>query len=343
MEYNRLGKSGLYISKLCLGTASFGNGISTGAHDWGVVDEKNAFRIMDFAVEHGINFFDTANVYGSKDASGLSETIIGRWFALGNRRRERVVLSTKVGRTFAVGHIDGPNNREGLSLYKIRRHLEASLKRLQTEKIELYTMHKRDQETSWDEIWEAFEGLVRDGKIDYVGASNHDAWELAKAQETAKKRNYMGLVSEQHFYTPLNRMAELEMLPMAMDYGIGITVYSPLCRGLLGIDMNEPEKHPRNAEANGHFNYITPQLHAFTKLCGEIGASTANAALAWELSHPAVNSVIVAPNTCEDLAELLHSVKVVLTSDVMAKMDEIFPPVSEFNPYVPHGIRAGHL
>lgn len=344
MKYNRLGKSGLYVSKLCLGTASFGNGTTTGAHDWGVIDEKNAFRIMDYALDQGINFFDTANVYGSKDTIGLSEQIIGRWFQLGNQRRERVVLATKVGRAFSASpQVDGPNNREGLSLYKIRRHIEESLRRLKTEKIELYQMHKRDQETGWDEIWEAFEGLVREGKIDYVGASNHDAWELAKAQEAAQKRNFMGLVSEQHFYTPLNRMAELEMLPMALDYGIGITVYSPLSRGLLGIDMDCPDKHPRSAEAEYHFNYIKEQLREYSQLCRELGESPANVTLAWELAHPAVKSVIIAPNTCEDLAELLRSLEVVFTDQIMDKMDEIFPPVSEFNPYVPHGVRAGHL
>lgn len=343
MKYNRLGKSGLYVSKICLGTAGFGLGRSQGARDWGLVNEKTAHNIMDFALDVGINFFDTANVYGSKNMRGMSEEIIGRWFKLGNNRREKVVLNTKVGRDLGEAHVDGPNNREGLSLYKIRRHVEDSLKRLQTEKIEVYTMHKRDQETAWDEVWEAFEGLVRQGKIDYTGASNHDAWELAKAQESAKRRNFMGLVSEQHFYTPLNRFAELEMLPMALDYGIGITVYSPLCRGLLGIDMDNPNKHHRNAEADYHFEHIKDQLTAYTKLCKEIGHSTANVTLAWELAHPAVNTVIVAPNTVEDLKELLQCVKITLNKEILEKIDEIFPPVSEFNPYVPHGIRAGHL
>jgi len=343
MKYERLGKSGMYVSKLCLGTASFGKGISTGARDWGLINEKDAHKMMDFAVDNGINFFDTANVYGSKDARGMSEEIIGRWFKLGGGRREKVILNTKVGRDLGPGHIDGPNNREGLSLYKIRRHIEDSLRRLQTDKIEVYTMHKRDQLTSWDETWEAFECLVRQGKIDYVGASNHDAWELVKAQETAKRRNFMGLVSEQHFYTPLNRMAELEMLPMAKEYGIGITVYSPLCRGLLGIDMNNPNKHHRNGEADYHFEYIQDQLWKYTKLCQEIGESPANVTVAWELANDAVSSVIIAPNTIDDLKELFSSLDVILTPDIMDEIDKIFPPVGEFNPYVPHGIRAGHL
>jgi aryl-alcohol dehydrogenase-like predicted oxidoreductase len=176
MKYTRLGHSGLWVSKICLGTANFGSGTSTGFHDWGVVNEKEAFRIMDFALDAGINFFDTANVYGGLDCRGMSEEIIGRWFKTGGQRREKTVLATKVGRLFEKDTVDGPNNREGLSLYKIRRHLDASLKRLQTEKIELYQMHKHDPGTSWDEIWEAFEGAVRSGKVDYIGASNHDAW-----------------------------------------------------------------------------------------------------------------------------------------------------------------------
>ena len=344
MKYNRLGNSGLYVSKICLGTASFGLGQSSGARDWGLVDEKTAYGIMDFALENGINFFDTANVYGSKNKRGMSEEIIGRWFKLGNGRRERVVLNTKMGRDFGEEYIlDGPNNREGLSLYKIRRHIEDSLKRLQTDKVEIYTMHKRDQLTSWDEVWEAFEGLVRQGKVDYIGASNHDAWELAKAQEVAKRRGFMGLVSEQHFYTPLNRFAELEMLPMALSYGIGITVYSPLCRGLLGIDTDNPNKHHRNAEADYHYEHIKDKLAAYTKLCKEIGHSNANVTLAWELAHPAVNTVIVAPNSIADLQEMLGCVDIVLTEDVLKEIDKIFPPVSEFNPYVQHGVRAGHL
>ena len=335
MKYNRLGKSGLWVSKLCLGTASFGMGSTTGFHDWGVVEEKDAFRIMDTAMEHGIIFFDTANVYGGLACRGISEEIIGRWFKTGGGRREKIVLGTKVGRLFEKDTIDGPNNREGLSIYKIRRHVEASLKRLQTEKIELYTMHKHDPETSWDEIWEAFEGLVRQGKVDYIGASNHDAWEIVNAQAVAKRRNFMGLVSEQHLYTPLNRMAEHEMLPMALNQGIGITIFSPLFRGVLGIDMREPEKYTLSAEAEFHFQYLKDRLSKFTDLCAEIGEKPANVTIAWELRNPAVSSVIIAPNTTEDLEDLLRSLEITLDESVLKRMDEIFPPLRELNPYVP--------
>jgi Predicted oxidoreductases (related to aryl-alcohol dehydrogenases) len=334
MEYNRLGKSGLWVSKLCLGTASFGKGSTKGFHDWGVVEEKTAFKIMDTAMERGINFFDTANVYGGLDCRGMSEEIIGRWFKTGGLRREKTVLATKVGRLFEMDTTDGPNNREGLSIYKIRRHLEASLKRLQVEKVELYNMHKHDPETSWDEIWEAFEGVVREGKVDYIGSSNHDAWEIVKAQAAAKRRNFMGLISEQHLYTPLNRLAEHEMLPMALSEGIGITVFSPLFRGILGIDMRHPKNYKLSAEAEFHFKYLQNQLKEFTKLCCDIGETPANVTLAWEMRHLAVNSIIIAPNTVEDLENLFRSFEIILDETVLKRMDEIFPPLEELNPYV---------
>lgn len=333
MEYTQLGRSGLWVSKLCLGTANFGPGTTTGFHDWGVVTEKEAFRIMDFALENGINFFDTANVYGGLDCRGMSEEIIGRWFKTGGLRRERTVLATKVGRLFEKDQVDGPNNREGLSIYKIRRHLEASLRRLQTDKVELYQMHKHDPHTSWDEIWEAFEGAVRSGKVDYIGASNHDAWELVNAQAAAQRRGFMGLISEQHLYTPLNRLAEHELFPMALDQGIGITLFSPLFRGALGIDMLRPDQRPKNAESQRHFEALHEPLTAFSRLCHEIGETPANVTLAWELRQTAVSSIIVAPCCVEDLRELFRSLEITLEETVLRQMDEIFPPLLEHNPY----------
>lgn len=334
MQYTRLGRSGLWVSKLCLGTANFGKGSTTGFHDWGVVDEKQAFRIMDCAHEYGINFFDTANVYGGLDCRGMSEEIIGRWFKTGGLRREKTVLATKVGRMFEMDETDGPNNREGLSIYKIRRHLEASLKRLQTEKVELYNMHKHDPDTGWDEIWEAFECAVRHGKTDYIGTSNHDAWEIVKAQSCTRQRGFMGLVSEQHLYTPFNRLAEHELFPMAIDQGIGITIFSPLFRGALGVDMLDPSRRPMNPESERHCEKLREPLTAFSKLCRELGETPANVTLAWELRQPAVSSIIVAPNTPEDLKEMLRALEISLDDSVLRRMDEIFPPLLEKNPYI---------
>lgn len=333
MKYCRLGRSGLQVSKICLGTANFGTGTSKGFGDWGVVGEKEAYKIMDFALDNGITFFDTANVYGGLENRGLTETIIGNWFKLGGNRREKVVLGTKVGRIFERSDLDGPNNVEGLSLYKIRRHVEASLKRLQTDHIELIQMHKTDPITSWDEIWEAFEGLVRGGKVDYVGSSNHDAWQIMKAQETARRRNYMGIVNEQHLYTPLCRLAEHELLPMARDQGIGITVFSPLLRGFFGIDAFHPEKREMNAESKRMFELYRKEAEAFSKLCREIGETEANVTLAWELSHPEITSVIVAPTCIDDLQSLFRCVDITLEEEVLKKIDAIFPQVQDVNPY----------
>lgn len=333
MKYCRLGRTGLYVSKICLGTANFGTGKSSGAGDWGVVDEKGSFRIMDYALECGINFFDTANVYGGIEHRGLTESIIGKWFAQGNGRREKVVLGTKVGRIFEKSDLDGPNNVEGLSLYKIRRHVEASLKRLNTDHVELIQMHKPDPATGWDEIWEAFEGLVRSGKVDYVGTSNHDAWQIMKAQECARKRGFMGVVNEQHLYTPLTRNPELELLPMVKDQGIGITIFSPLFRGLLGVDAFHPEKRTMNAESERLFERYRTQAEKYSRLCRELGESEANVTFAWELSRPEITSVITAPTCVEDLSSILKSVDLVLQEDVLKRIDEIFPPTIEASPY----------
>jgi len=333
MKYTRLGRSGLFVSKLCLGCANFGTGTSSGYHDWGVVTEKEAFSIMDCALDLGINFFDTANVYGPLAQRGMSEEIIGRWFKLGGKRRERTVLGTKVGRLYEKDLVDGPNNRIGYSIYKIRRHLEASLRRLQTEKIELYQMHQRDPVTGWDEIWEAFEGTVREGKVDYIGSSQHHAWEIVKAQAVAKERKFMGLVNEQHLYTPFNRLAEHELFPMALDQGIGITLYSPLFRGALGIDMLNPGKRPMSAESRHSYEQLREPLTLFSKFCHELGESPANVTLAWELRQPAVTAVIIAPNSTEDLKELLRCLEINLDEAALKRMDEIFPPLLEENPY----------
>lgn len=334
MKYNRLGRTGMYVSKICLGTANFGTGKSSGTGDWGVVCEADAYKIMDYALENGINFFDTANVYGGKESRGLTETIIGNWFQTGGNRREKVVLGTKVGRIFERSDLDGPNNVEGLSIYKIRRHVESSLRRLQTDHIELIQMHKYDPVTGWDEIWEGFEGLVRSGKVDYVGSSNHDAWQIMKAQEAARKRNFVGIVNEQHLYTPLSRGPERELFAMAADQGVGITIFSPLFRGLLGVDAFDLSKREMNAESRKLYSRYQKEAKAFSMLCREIGETEANVTLAWELSRPEVTSVIVAPACMEDLTSLLRCVEITLGEDVFRRMDEIYPLQQDASPYV---------
>src|SRR5690606_32021223 len=191
--------------------------------------EPDSYAIMDRALEHGINFFDTANVYGWKLGEGVTEQIIGRWFAQGGGRRDKVVLATKVYGRMS----DWPNDR-GLSARHIIQACEASLRRLQTDWIDLYQMHHIDRSTPWEEIWQAMEVLVTQGKIRYVGSSNFAGWHLVQAQEAANRRHFLGLVSEQCIYNLLTRHVELEVIPAAQAYGIGIIPWSPLQGGLLG-------------------------------------------------------------------------------------------------------------
>jgi aryl-alcohol dehydrogenase-like predicted oxidoreductase len=327
MKYCNLGRTGLKVSRLCLGTGNFGSGRSGGGN-WGCVGEEDAFRIMDAALANGINFFDTANVYGRVGPGGycgLSEEIIGRWFKQGGGRRQKVVLGTKVERVMENDEHDGPNKPRGLSLWKIRRHFEGSMQRLQTDHLELYQMHHVDRSVGWDELWEAFEGLVRSGRLDYIGGSNFAAWDLMKAQEAARRRGFMGLVNEQHRYNLLCRYPELEVFPAARDQGIGITLFSPLVRGLLGVNMFDLGKRPLSDEVKRVIEKYRPQLTAFSELCRDIGETEANVALAWELANPAVTAPVIGPAGVEDLEEMLRSVEITLDESTMRRLDEIFP------------------
>lgn len=313
MEYAKLGRTGMRVSRLCLGTMNFG--VDT--------EEKEAFRILDAALEAGIQFVDTANGYGGR-RSGLTEEIVGRWFRQGGGRRERTVLATKV-----YGHmhdpLDGPNREAGLSAYKIRRHLEGSLRRLGTDHIELYIMHHIDRSVSWDELWEAFETARQQGKIGYVGSSNFAGWDLAVAQGEAKARGMMGIVAEQHKYNLLCRLPELEVLPAAQGLGIGITVWAPLDAGLLGGNALRPDLGLRGPAQRERIEKHRGQLVAFSKFCKEIGEREDAVALAWLLHQPAVTSPIIGPRTLEQFERCLRALEVKLGPDAMAKLDEIFP------------------
>jgi aryl-alcohol dehydrogenase-like predicted oxidoreductase len=314
MKYSYLGRSGLKVSKLCLGTMNFG--VDT--------DEQEAFRIMDAALDAGINFFDTANVYGWRENSGRTEEIIGRWFAQGGGRREKVVLATKVyGDMHDVN--DGPNRDGGLSAYKIRRHLESSLRRLQTDHIELYQMHHVDRNVSWDELWEAFQIPVYQGKIGYVGSSNFAGRDLVKAQYEAKARHLMGLISEQHKYSLLCRLPELEVLPAAEELGIGVIAWSPLDGGLLGGNALVPAEGSRRANNQERVSKHRPQLEAFAALCEELGESEANVALAWTLVHPAMTAPIIGPRTLKQFEQSLRVVDIQFDDDTLKRLDDIFP------------------
>lgn len=311
MEYKHLGRTGLVVSRLCLGTMNFGP----------FTEEQDSYKIMDQAIEAGINFFDTANVYGRKEGEGITEQIIGRWFSQGGGRREKVVLATKV-----FGRM-GKNPNEGrLSALHIRRACEESLHRLQTDHIDLYQMHHVDLETPWEEIWQALEVLVQQGKIIYAGSSNFAGWQLAQAQHVAMNRNLLGLVSEQSIYNLKTRIIELEVIPVCRTYGLGLIPWSPLAGGLLGGVLSSSNEG-RRAEEHRQKEIIKyhNQLEAYETLCLEIQEKPADVALAWLLKNPNVTSPIIGPRTFEQLQGNIHSLDISLPNEVMMRLDEIWP------------------
>ena len=313
MEYTHLGRSGLRVSRLVLGTMNFGP----------ETDEPGSHAIMDKAHEYGINFFDTANVYGWGENRGRTETIIGTWFAQGGGRRDRTVLATKLNGLMGERW---PNN-DKLSALNIRRACDASLARLQTDHIDLYQMHHVDRETPWEEIWQAMDVLVQQGKVLYVGSSNFAGWDLARANEAAARRHSFGLVSEQSIYNLLTREVELEVLPAAQAYGLGVIPWSPLQGGLLGgVLRKEREGSRRNApRQQSVIDEHREQLGAYEDLCEELGEEPATVALAWLLTRPAVTGPIIGPRTSEQLDGALRALELRLEDKVLDRLDAIFP------------------
>ena len=313
MEYTHLGRSGLSVSRLVLGTMNFGP----------QTEEPDAHHIMDRAIEHGINFFDTANVYGWKQGEGITEQIIGRWFAHGGGRREKVIAATKLYGSMS----DWPNDTF-LSARNIRHACDGSLKRLQTDYIDVYQMHHVDRSTPWDEIWEAMETLRAQGKILYVGSSNFAGWHIAAAQEAARRRQFSGLVSEQSFYNLARREIELEVLPAAEHYGLGVIPWSPLYGGLLGGVLRKEAEGKRRTQgrAKDYLDEHREQVQAYEDLCTEIGHEPAAVGLAWLLSRPGVTGPIIGPRTVEQLDEAVAALEVTLDDKTLARLDEIWPP-----------------
>ena len=311
MEYRNLGRSGLKVSRLCLGTMNFG---------WHT-SEQDSFTLMDKAVELGINFFDTANVYGWKLGEGVTEQIVGRWLAQGNGRREKIVLATKVFNKMG----EGPNDLN-LSAYHIRKACDDSLRRLQTDHIDLYQMHHIDRSTPWEEIWQAMEQLVREGKILYAGSSNFAGWHIARAQGEAQKRRFMGLVSEQSLYNLATRTIELEVIPACREYGLGLMPWSPLEGGLLSGALQKAKEGRRSEERTGKLiekNY--GKLEKYEPLCQAIGEKPGDVALAWLLHNSAVTSPIIGPRTIEQLTGATRALELKLSPETLKKLDEIWP------------------
>ena len=312
MEYRHLGRLGVLVSPLCVGTMNFG---------W-KTDEATAHRMLDRALELGINFVDTANTYGSRNrGEGLTEQIVGRWLAHGDGRREKIVLATKVFSQTG----EWPNFSK-LSALHIRQACEDSLRRLQTDHIDLYQMHHIDRETPWDEIWQAMERLVRDGKVTYVGSSNFAGWHIAQANEAARQRHLLGLASEQCLYNLVDRTVELEILPASRSYGMGLLPYSPLADGLLGGVLRKIEEGRRAGQDVQHqVKERREQLEAYEKLCAELGEEPANVALAWLLSNTAVTAPIIGPRTLEQLESSLRAVDIELDDLTRRKLERLFP------------------
>ncbi|GAA3014147.1 aldo/keto reductase [Kitasatospora albolonga] len=313
MEYTQLGRTGLSVSRLCLGTMNFGPHTT----------EPDSHTIMDTAHEVGINFFDTANVYGGPGHRGRTEEILGSWFAQGGGRREKTVLATKLyGQTG-----DWPNEGR-LSALHVRRAVEDSLRRLGTDHIDLYQMHHVDRATPWEEIWQAMEVLVAQGKILYVGSSNFGGWHLAQAQEAAKARHFLGLVSEQSVYNLAVRTVELEVAPAAEHYGIGLIPWSPLFSGILGGVLRKEREGVRRLADGWVADEVAKrreQLEAYEDFAAELGEEPGDIALAWLLSRPAVTAPIVGPRTLDQLHAAVRALDLTLDQKSLDRLDEIFP------------------
>ena len=311
MEYTYLGRTGLKVSRLCLGTVNFGTRTS----------EEDSFAIMDRALELGINYLDTANVYGGETGEGVTEQIIGRWLAQGGGRRQQIVLATKVYSSMG----EGPNEG-GPSAYHIRQACEESLGRLQTDHIDIYQMHHVDLNTPWEEVWQAMEQLVCEGKILYVGSSNFAGWNIARAQATAQARDFMGLVSEQSLYNLNARTVELEVIPSCRAHGLGLICYSPLASGLLAGALDSKSEGRRSSESmRERVEEHRSQLETYEALCDELGEEPAGVALAWLLRNPDVIAPIIGPRTLEQLESCVRALAIELSDDVLERLDEIWP------------------
>jgi aryl-alcohol dehydrogenase-like predicted oxidoreductase len=319
MQFTHLGTSGLTVSRFCLGTMNFG----------AYVDEPESHALMDAALEAGINFIDTANGYGNTlggsgqdRGRGATEEIIGRWFAGGSGRREKTVLATKLYSNMS----EWPNNGK-LSALNIRRALDASLTRLQTDYIDLYQFHHIDRDTPWDEIWEAIDVAITQGKVLYVGSSNFGGWHIAQAQESAVRHGLSGLRSEQSIYNLLTRQIEQEVIPAASAYGLGIIAWSPLEGGLLGGAVRKQKEGNRRFAGRAELTLqrLRPQIEEYESFADELGHPPGDVALAWLLHQPTVTAPIIGPRTPEQFDAALRALDVTLDDAALARLDEIFP------------------
>jgi aryl-alcohol dehydrogenase-like predicted oxidoreductase len=321
MKYTQLGRTGLKVSRLVLGTMNFGPQTT----------ESDSHTIMDAALGAGVNFLDTANAYGWGNNKGRTEEIIGSWFAQGGGRRDKVVLGTK-GYANMAGDGEEPwPNHDKLSAVNIRRSVEASLKRLGTDYIDVYQFHHVDRATPFEEIWQAVDVLVQQGKILYAGSSNFAGWHIARANETAHRLGSYGLVSEQCLYNLSERRAEMEVIPAAQEYGLGVIPWSPLHGGLLGGVLKKEREGSGARSTSGRSAEmladpaVRAQVQRYEDLLDKHGIAPGEAALAWLLTRPGVTGPIVGPRTADQLASALRAIELKLPAEVLTELDEIFP------------------
>jgi len=325
MKYTQLGRTGLATSRIVLGTMNFGS----------ETDEPTSHAVMDAALSAGINFFDTANIYGLDEHKGLTEEILGRWFAQGGGRRDKVVLATKL-----YGNVTNDGrawyeqswpNHEKLSALNIRREVEASLRRLNTDHIDVYQFHHIDRATPWEEIWQAIDVLIQQGKILYAASSNFAGWHIAQANEAAARRGMLGLVSEQCLYNLAERRAEMDVVPAAQAYGLGVIPWSPLHQGLLGGALRKEREGGGSRSSVGRSArgladpVVRAQVQAYEDLVAKHGLEPGEVALAWLLSRPGVTGPIVGPRTAAHLDSALRAVELELSAELLDGLDEIFP------------------
>jgi len=315
MQYRQLGRSALKVSELCLGTMNFGPRTS----------ETESFEILNHATEAGINFVDTANQYGGDLGVGTTETILGKWFAQDESRRDQIVLATKVHEPMS----DRVND-SGLSARHIQMACDASLKRLGVDHIDLYQMHHIDRTAPIEEIWQAMDRLIAQGKITYVGSSNFPGWAIARANEKAIASNRLGLVSEQGLYNLIERRAEMEVLPACRAYGLGLIPWSPLAGGLLSGKKTSTTSGRRDSEdMQTAMSERQEQLDDFQSLCDELNETPSAIALAWLLHQPGVSATIIGPGSVAQLSSVLHVPEIQLNDATLAQIDGIFPAVGE--------------
>lgn len=317
----RLGRGGPRISRLALGTVNIG----------GRVDERQAHRLLDHAVACGLNLVDTANIYGWRVYKGYTEEVIGRWLAMAPARRDDVLLATKVGNPMAGGPNDG-----GLSARHIVAACEASLRRLGTDRIDLYQMHRVDPTVGWDELWQAMQLLTTQGKVRYVGSSNFAGWHLVAAQAAAADRDLEGLVSEQCLYNLVSREAELEVLPAARACGMGVLVWSPLHGGLLSGVLGKAAEGTAVKSAQGRAAAALAaqpeRIARYERFCAEVGRDPAEVGLAWVLSRPEVTAAVIGPRLPTHVDGAMRALATPLSGEELAHLEALFPAVGAGGP-----------